>query len=87
MTCTVIRSRTVIIDGREYADIVYTDTSMPRLGSWRDVRRHIYAVNSEGMTALLTDESFVSEEMGSNNWKNVHTTKKVARLKEQGHAH
>jgi hypothetical protein len=58
-----------------------------QVSSGMDTRRHIYAVNSEGMTALLTDESFVSEQLGANNWNNVHTTKKVARLKEQGHAH
>lgn len=84
MTTTVIRSRTVLINGREYADIVYTETYRLNGSSRMDTRRHIYAVDSEGRTALLADESFISEQMGTNNWNNVHTVAKIARLKEKG---
>jgi len=82
MTVTVIRSRTETINGRQYADIVFSEVSQ---GRW-ETRRHVYYVNQEGRTVLLDGQSFVSEELGCNNWKNVHTVNIVERLRKQGEA-
>ena len=78
-TTTVIRSRTVNIDGQEYLDIVFTEIDSRGM----DVKRHIYRVYEHG-TWLARSTSFSSEQRGCDDWNGEHTVAVVTALNAKG---